>query len=353
MNLDKKYQIFISSTIGDLQSERYKIIETVLQMGHIPIVMEAFNSSTDHKWDAIKRALDSSDYYVVVQASNYGEFTEKEYDYAYKQGIPTLAFIQNDIVSDGTEKNGEKFQGFRRKLMNEPVIRFWNNAYDLCTNLSISLRAEFIRNPRAGWVHSTKNTLLNELTQEKEHRNIIDNWGLSYIFRSRAEKNADSDYKFATEQIRQLDCIAFGLRSFRENHTPDVRKCLCDEMRARFLVMNPNGEFIKQREIEENETVGKMSKSINDLVEWGRKLKRETNGNIAIKFYNSMTLDFYWRMDDTLYVGPYLYGRNSQQTLTQKFQKNLGENQGNLGFQTYTDYFESLWNDPSLTESII
>ena len=356
MNDSKKYQIFISSTIGDLESERLKIIETILQMGHIPMVMEAFNASSDHKWDAIKRALNAADYYVVVLGSNYGLYTEKEYDYAYEQNIPRLAFIQNNAHIRALDKQNddlEKFQNFRKKILNGPVVKFWNNEHELCNNLSASLQAEFMRNPRSGWVYCSKNTLLRELRQEEEHRNIIENWGLSYIFRSRAEKNADSDHKFATEQIRQLDGIAFGLRGLRENHTPDIRKCLYDGMRVRFLVMSPFGEFIKQREREENEPPGKMSKSIEGLVEWGKKLKMETEGDISIKYYNSMTLDFYWRMDDTLYVGPYLYGKDSQQTITKKYQRHSDEGLRNLGFQTYTDYFETLWNDDYLTESAL
>ena len=52
-----------------------------------------------------------------------------------------------------------------------------------------------------------------------------------------------------------------------------------------------------------------------------------------------MTLDFYWRMDDDLYIGPYWQGYSSQQTITYKFDK------GGEGFRVYTDYFEKLWDN--------
>ena len=113
--------------------------------------------------------------------------------------------------------------------------------------------------------------------------------------------------------------------------------------------MNPNGKFIYKRGNKENRSARKISKSIRDLVDWGKKLKVETNGDISIKFYNSMTLDFYWRMDNVLYTGPYMYGRDSQQTITQKFEKSDKEDQNCLRFQTYTEYFEDLWNDNYLT----
>ena len=57
-----------------------------------------------------------------------------------------------------------------------------------------------------------------------------------------------------------------------------------------------------------------------------------------------MTLDFYWRIDDELYVGPYLYGIPSQQTITYKFVN------GGMGFKLYSEYFESLWNNDKLCE---
>lgn len=52
-----------------------------------------------------------------------------------------------------------------------------------------------------------------------------------------------------------------------------------------------------------------------------------------------MTLDFYWRIDDQIYIGPYWLGTESQQTITYKFIK------GGRGFEVYSDYFEELWNN--------
>ena len=57
-----------------------------------------------------------------------------------------------------------------------------------------------------------------------------------------------------------------------------------------------------------------------------------------------MTLDFYWRVDDELYIGPYWYGISSQQTITYKF------SEGGKGFNQYTSYFDDLWNDNELTK---
>ncbi|RUV66765.1 MAG: DUF4062 domain-containing protein [Mesorhizobium sp.] len=39
--MDVKYQIFVSSTYADLVDERRSVIEAVLNLGHIPVGMEA------------------------------------------------------------------------------------------------------------------------------------------------------------------------------------------------------------------------------------------------------------------------------------------------------------------------
>lgn len=56
-----------------------------------------------------------------------------------------------------------------------------------------------------------------------------------------------------------------------------------------------------------------------------------------------MTLDFYWRVDNMIYVGPYFYDEPSNQTITYGFEE------GGKGFARYSDYFEKLWNNKDLT----
>lgn len=165
-------------------------------------------------------------------------------------------------------------------------------------------------------------------------------WKLERIFRTRAEKNTESDPKLEKHNIKQLDGIAFGLKAFRSNRERDVLSCMQRGMNVRLLVMDPTSKFVTQREREESSTEGSISKSIMDLINWADKLNNQSaKGKIKIRFYDSMTLDFYWRMDDEIYIGPYLLNVESQQTITYKYVK------GGKGFDLYSQYFESLWND--------
>lgn len=165
-------------------------------------------------------------------------------------------------------------------------------------------------------------------------------WKLEQIFRTRADKNRDSDPKLEKHNLKQLDGIAFGLKSFRSNRRNDVLRCMQNGMDVRLLVMDPTSDFVKQRELEESAALGSISKSIWDLIEWAEELNRQSNyGKIQIRFYDTMTLDFYWRLDDEIYIGPYMLDVESQQTITYKYVK------GGKGFQLYSEYFESLWNN--------
>lgn len=171
----------------------------------------------------------------------------------------------------------------------------------------------------------------------------IGRWGISNVYDTRANKNNDS----AKELIRlkyKLDGIAFGLKSFRNMQQKHVEECLKRGVNIRFLVMNPDSPYVVQREKEEKESPEQIKNSINQLIQWADKLNSgSNNGKILIKGYNCMTLDFYWRLDDVLYVGPYWYGIDSQQTITYKFKS------GGECFKMYTEYFDRLWNDEELS----
>ena len=52
--MEKKYQIFISSTYVDLKEERRKVKDTILSMFQFPIGMEMFSADDEEQWKIIK-----------------------------------------------------------------------------------------------------------------------------------------------------------------------------------------------------------------------------------------------------------------------------------------------------------
>lgn len=171
-------------------------------------------------------------------------------------------------------------------------------------------------------------------------KEIIHQWGLEGIYETRQKMNISCDN--ALEYLEnELDIIAWGLKSFRDSKDKKIKEKVQKGLKIRILTMNPYSEFVTQREKDEKEVSGQIKKTIIELKKWIDELKEISHNpeEIAIRFYNKLPQDFYFRADDHIYIGPYLYGISSQQTISYEFKGN------SRGFIYHKDYFEKLWND--------
>lgn len=185
--MDKRYQVFVSSTFEDLREERNAVIQALLELDCIPAGMEMFPASDDDQWTLIKQVIDDCDYYVIIVGGRYGSttaegisFTEREFDYAVDQDIPILAFThrQPDLIPAGKTEASEdarkKLSAFRDKVRSERVVREWSSPEELGGQVSRSLVKTIKTHPAEGWVRgrhaATKETLeqINTLQQENE-----------------------------------------------------------------------------------------------------------------------------------------------------------------------------------------
>ncbi len=162
--MEKRYQVFISSTYADLQDERQEVIQALLELDCIPAGMELFPAASDDQWTLIKQVIDDCDYYMVIVAGRYGSighdglsYTEMEYRYALDTGKPIIGFVHKNpggLAADRSESsdNGkEKLDEFR-KLVQKKMCRFWDSPADLGSQVSRSLVKLIKSNPGVGWV---------------------------------------------------------------------------------------------------------------------------------------------------------------------------------------------------------
>lgn len=183
--------------------------------------------------------------------------------------------------------------------------------------------------------------LLNTFLVDATIYNPLDDWKLRRIATTRAEINSECAERLRRAKY-QVDIVAFGLQSFRNKQSSLIEGYLKKGVNFRILTMDPKSDFVLQREREEDDT--NIKNSIEKLVEWADKLNtKQYKGRVIVKGYSCMTLDFYWRVDNTIYVGPYWVGYDSQQTVTYAFDK------GGDGFKLHSDYFEKLWNDNEIS----
>ena len=178
--MEKKYSVFVSSTFEDLQEERKKVMEALLQMNCFPVGMEYFNASDESQWSVIKHLIDECDYYVIILAGKYGSideesgksFTQKEYEYAQSINVPILSFVHKDITSlaqakcESETNKREKLQQFK-SIVQQKLCRMWSNSDELASQVVLSLNAAITSLPRTGWMRA------NHLSDEESAKEIL------------------------------------------------------------------------------------------------------------------------------------------------------------------------------------
>ncbi len=165
--MDKRYQVFISSTYVDLVEERQAVIKAILELDQMPAGMELFPAVDDTAWNLIKSVIDASDYYVLIIGGRYGSmhetglsYTEMEYDYAVSQKKRVIALLHgspDSIPRAKTEtdhKQWGRLVSFRNKVAERHMCQFWSSAQELKANLIISLTSTMKRHPATGWVRA-------------------------------------------------------------------------------------------------------------------------------------------------------------------------------------------------------
>lgn len=181
--MDKRYQIFISSTFSDLKEERNKVMQTIMSLDCIPAGMELFPAMDEEQFEFIKRIIDDCDYYLLIVGARYGSmdengvsYTEKEYDYAVSKGIPIIAFLHYDISSlpmnkaDLDEVLRVKLDQFRKKVETCRLVQYWKNADDLNAKVAVSLPKTIKMFPRTGWVRANLQSNAESLQEMNELR---------------------------------------------------------------------------------------------------------------------------------------------------------------------------------------
>ena len=176
--MDKRYQIFISSTFSDLKEERNKVMQTIMSLDCIPAGMELFPAMDEEQFEFIKRIIDDCDYYLLIVGARYGSmddngvsYTEKEYDYAKEKGIPVMAFLHKDISSiplgkaDTDAELKRKLENFRKKVETGKLVKYWDNADELNALVAISLPKTIKMFPRIGWVRANLQTNAESLQE--------------------------------------------------------------------------------------------------------------------------------------------------------------------------------------------
>ncbi|MFM0227091.1 DUF4062 domain-containing protein [Paraburkholderia dipogonis] len=170
--MDKKFQVFISSTYTDMKDERQTAVEAILDAGHIPAGMELFAASDKQQIEVIKGWIDKSDMFMLILGGRYGSvepttgksYIQLEYEYAVETGKPFFALyltekaISDKVKSLGTdaiERNDSKKLNEFRELVRSRLCSEVEDKKDIKIHIPKAIRDLAAANRLEGWVRAS------------------------------------------------------------------------------------------------------------------------------------------------------------------------------------------------------
>ena len=205
--MNKKLQVFVSSTYTDLIEERQAAVEAILDAGHIPAGMELFKAGKS-QMKTIRKWIDESDVYMLILGGRYGSieeesglsYTELEYKYALSINMPVFAIVLEDsflftkAATKGKDAifekdNLDKYDAFK-ELIKTNLVKFVKNIDQIAINIHSQLN-DILNDTEynlVGWIRNTCENNIAQLLKEnlslKQELNFLKTQAIS----SRIEK---------------------------------------------------------------------------------------------------------------------------------------------------------------------
>jgi len=257
--MEKRYQVFVSSTYEDLRKERQEVIQALLELDCFPAGMELFPAADQDQWTLIKKVIDDSDYYIVIIAGKYGSrgpsgisYTQMEYEYAISRGKPVIAFIHSDpgsIPSAKTEqtKEGNDQMAEFKKIVQRKACKYWANQSELGSVITRSVVKLMKSNPAIGWVRGDSvpaEARLQEILtfaaegMEKAHHHLDDEDLQKYLVNSTSIKVLKTWFP----ESRQIGAGLIG--------------AIDKNASVRLLLCKPGSDILKERSLGAHEAEG-------------------------------------------------------------------------------------------------
>ena len=152
---------------------------------------------------------------------------------------------------------------------------------------------------------------------------------------------------------KQIDVLGLGLEHFREDNGEKLKNKALEGISIRLLVIKPNSKISSIRSYQENDLKGetieipliKLKKYVDEVNKSIEHLK--TGNKIQLKCYDAVPSTMIFRMDNIMFIGPYLHKISSRNTITYKIE---GDTEI---FKQYEKHFNDLWNDKLCTTDFI
>jgi hypothetical protein len=232
--MDRKLQVFVSSTYKDMNEERQAAVEAILEAMHIPAGMELFTASNKSQLETIYKWIDDSDIFCLILGGRYGSidkdsgksYIELEYDFAVKMKKPCFTLvIHEDYLDEKVKKmgrevieslNGQLLKKFKDKVQNK-MCNFFTSLDSLKLIITKSLNEIAKKKSLVGWVKSDNIDfdLYSAKKLEIENKKLKKELSLLQLFPNQGLKLKSSDilenqfphYVYKYESISEIYAV--------------------------------------------------------------------------------------------------------------------------------------------------
>jgi len=165
-------------------------------------------------------------------------------------------------------------------------------------------------------------------------KNIINDGGLNLLYKKRDIDRYDSLIK---ELDTSLDICGYSLGGFFDSFSDRLKeKIINKNVKARVLFVDYNCEAAKIRAQIEGKSIDLFKNRFETFKNYFDRLT-----GIEIRKIDVPLSTMVFRLDDTMFVGPHFYKKQSKSTLTIELKK------GKWMFEEYQNEFDRMWNDAS------
>lgn len=185
--------------------------------------------------------------------------------------------------------------------------------------------------------NATSRSITRVLEDYRSAVEVLKRTGLRQIHNDRYIRPVYQRYQ--SEVMDRIDLLGMSLKHFQEDVGGELVKWVQDRqtLQIRIILLNPTSQYCDIRDAEEGESVGEVAKWSLRLTE---TVLRANHPRIKVRWHNTLPTVNMYRLDDVVFMGPYLIGRLSRLTTT------LEVDVKGLFAEQYLQHFENLWDPP-------
>ena len=144
--LNKKLQVFVSSTYVDLINERQKAVEGILRSNIFLLQWNCLSQAIRLRWKIIKEWIKDSDLLLLILGGRYGSiepnsgknYTQLEYGFAISCDIPVFAIVLNAQFLANKKSGNIELKVYEHEVKN-PSIEKYNLFNELVMSNLVSI----------------------------------------------------------------------------------------------------------------------------------------------------------------------------------------------------------------------